>query len=129
MLVAFEFLEEDHILTGHEEGRGQEVVLVGLGAVALLVQRPFELLEVFAEHILAAEFGPAAEVVDFGALLESVLLENPVDLFLLAPHHVPVVGIGLAPLAVVEAFVDAVAEGGFEFDVLVEWAGGYGGVG
>lgn len=43
--------------------------------------------------------------------------EDPVDLLFLAPHEVPVVGVGLLPLAVDQPGVDAVLEAGLEFDV------------
>jgi hypothetical protein len=68
-------------------------------------------------------------MVDFGARLEAVLFEHPVDLLLLAPYHAPVLPVGLTPLAGSETAVDAVAEGCFELDALAEWGGKYGGVG
>jgi hypothetical protein len=45
-----------------------------------------------------------------------VLLEDPVDLLLLAPHDVPVIGVHLPPLASDQALVHAVAERCFELD-------------
>ena len=113
-----ELLVEDDVFTGHEEGGRQEVVLVGLGCVALLVKCPLELLQIFAKHIFAAEFGPPSEVVDLGGGLHAVLLEHPLYLLLFAPHHVPVVCVGLAPLASVHPLEDAVAEGSLELDAL-----------
>ena len=59
-------------------------------------------------------------MVDLAALSEPVLFEDPVDLFFLAPHDVPVVGLGLSPLTCVESLVDTVSEGCFELDVLTD---------
>lgn len=42
-------------------------------------------------------------------------LEDPVNLLLLAPHQIPVIPIGLFPLSVGQARVDAVLEGSLEF--------------
>ena len=57
-------------------------------------------------------------MVDFGPLRESVFFKDPVDLLFFAPHEVPIIAIGLFPLAMVECLEDAVAEGGLELDVL-----------
>lgn len=60
---------------------------------------------------------------------DAVLLENPVDLFLLAPDNIPVVVPGLLPLTVLEAIVDAVFERGFEFYIGPRYLKRYGGFG
>jgi|JI6StandDraft_1071083.scaffolds.fasta_scaffold104895_3 hypothetical protein len=59
-------------------------------------------------------------MVDFGPLLESEPLEDPVDLLFFAPHDIPIVCLGLSPLPIVKGFVDAVAEGSFELDTLAD---------
>jgi hypothetical protein len=87
----------------------------------LLLEVLLVFLEVFPKHVLPAQLIPPPEVVHLGPLLESVFLEHPVDLFLLAPHHVPVIAIRLSPLSVQDALVDAVAERCFEFNVLPKW--------
>lgn len=68
-------------------------------------------------------------MVDPGALGETILFEDPIDLFFFAPHDVPVVSIGLPPFAVVESSVDTVAEGSLELDVLTGYNSVYGGFG
>jgi hypothetical protein len=68
-------------------------------------------------------------MVDFGSRLHAKFLENPLDLFLFAPHYVPVVAFSLLPLSIGESFVDAIAEGGSEFDVLADYCLFYGGLG
>jgi hypothetical protein len=83
----------------------------------LFVESAFVFLEVFVEHVLAAEFVPAAEVVDFHVGEDAIFLEDPVDLFLLAPDDIPIVVPGLFPLPVHEGVVDCVLEGGFELYV------------
>ena len=84
----------------------------------MLVEGAFELLEVLPEHVLPAELSPAPEVVDLGARLHAVLLEHPVDLLLLAPHHLPIIAFDFLPLTADESLVNAVPEGCFELDIL-----------
>lgn len=115
-MESFELLIEDDVLAGEEEGRGEEVILVGLFAVALLFEVPFEFFEVFIEHVLPAEFGPASEVVDFGVGVESVFFEDPVDLLFFAPHNIPIIGVDFLPVACGHGLVDGVSEGGFKLD-------------
>ena len=54
MLMPFELFVEDDVLAGQQEGGWQEVVLVGLVAVALLIEGSFIFFEIFAEHIFTA---------------------------------------------------------------------------
>jgi hypothetical protein len=84
----------------------------------LLVEGPLEFLQIFAEQIFLAQLAPSPEVVDLAALREAIFFENPVDLFLFAPHEVPVLTVRVLPLAAVERLEDAVAEGGLELDAL-----------
>ena len=58
-----------------------------------------------------------------------MLFEDPVYLLLFTPNHIPIIIPGLFPLAVLEGIVDAVLEGGLEFDVGSNCAWGYGGLG
>ena len=57
---------------------------------------------------------------------DAMLLEHPLHLLLLAPDDVPVILPRLPPLSPREPVVDAVLEGGLEFDGRAEWKGGYG---
>ena len=57
-------------------------------------------------------------MIDLATLSETILLENPLDLLFLAPHQVPIIAVGLLPLALVESLEDAVAEGSLELHVL-----------
>ncbi len=123
------FLIKDDVFAGELEGGGEEVVFVGLLLVVLLVEIPLELLEVFIEHVLAAELVPSSEVVDFHVGQYAMPLEYPVHLFLLAPDDIPVVVPSLLPLSIDEPIVDAVFESGFEFDAGPALLIVYGGVG
>jgi hypothetical protein len=116
--MPFELLVEYDVFAGQEVGRRQKIVLTRLNTISLLVKSPFELFEVFAEHILSAEFAPTSKMVDSASLSKPVLFENPVDLLLFAPHDVPIVAISFLPLSIVECPVDAVAKRCLEFDVL-----------
>lgn len=68
-------------------------------------------------------------MVDLGLRGQSMLLENPVDLLLLAPHHIPVVGLRLLPLAGLQCLIHAIPEGSFEFDRVPALGRSYGGFG
>ena len=57
-------------------------------------------------------------MVDLASLSEAIFLEDPVDLFLFTPHEVPILPVGLLPLAAVECLKDTVTKRGLEFDVL-----------
>lgn len=129
VLGAFELLVEDDVFAGELEGGGEEVVLIGLLLVVLLVESAFVLLEVLVEHILAAEFVPAAEVVDAHVGQDAVLLEHPVHLLLLAPNHVPVLLPRLLPLPTHEPVVHAVLERRLELYVAPALHLMYGGFG
>ena len=59
-------------------------------------------------------------MVDTGTLCKAVLLEDPVDLLLFAPHEVPVITISLLPLSIIECSVYAVAKGSLKFDILAD---------
>lgn len=109
-MCSFELLVEDDVLAGEEVGRGQEVVLIRLLFIILFIECSLVLFQVFIEHVLAAELVPAAIVVDPHVREDAVLLENPVDLLLLAPDNIPVVVPGLLPLTILETIVDAVFE-------------------
>ena len=85
--------------------------------VALLLQVPLELFQVFIESILATELHPVFEVVNLGGRLHSVLLVDPVYLLLLAPHQIQIVSFGLLPLPVEESLVHTVSERCLEFYV------------
>jgi hypothetical protein len=95
----------------------------------LFIESAFVLLEIFVEHIFAAEFVPASEVVDFHVWEYAMFFEYPVYLFFLAPDHVPVIVPGLSPLAVGECIEDCVLERGFEFNVIATSTNKYGGFG
>ena len=123
------FLIKDDVFAGELEGGGEEVVFVGLLLVVLLVEVPLELLEVFIEHVLAAELVPSSEVVYLHVGQDAVPLEYPVHLFLLAPDYIPVVVPSLLPLSIDEPIVDAVFESSFEFDARPALLIVYGGVG
>lgn len=60
-------------------------------------------------------------MVDFGLRLEPVLLEDPIDLFLLAPHNIPIVRCDLFPLSIQHGLVHAVTKGRFELDGGPTW--------
>ena len=47
----------------------------------------------------------------------AMLLEDPVDLFLIAPHHIPIIIVGLPPLPLHQGLNHAVFIICFEFDV------------
>jgi hypothetical protein len=49
-----------------------------------------------------------------------MFLEDPVDLLFFAPHHGPVIVVGLFPLPFDEGVEYAVFEGGFELNVGAE---------
>jgi hypothetical protein len=68
-------------------------------------------------------------MVHLGTWQQPMLLEYPIRLFLLTPHHIPVISLYLFPLSCIEALVDAIAERGFEFDVASISGDEYGGVG
>ena len=85
--------------------------------VALLLEVPLELFQVFIESVFAAELHPVFEVVDLGGRLHPVLLVDPVYLLLLAPHEIPIITFGLLPLPVEESLVHTVPERSLEFDV------------
>jgi hypothetical protein len=95
----------------------------------LFFQSAFVLLQIFAEGIFSAELSPSSKVIDFGLGLYAILFEYPIDLFLFAPHDVPLVAIGLLPLAIEETAVDAISKGCFEFKIGAGSGRGYGGVG
>ncbi len=80
----------------------------------------FEFFEIFIEHVFAAQFVPASEVVDFHGGEHAMFFEDPIDLFFFTPHDVPVVIISLFPLSFDHAFEDTVFEGGFELDIGAE---------
>jgi hypothetical protein len=128
-LSPFELLVKDNVFTGELESGRQEIVFLRLLFVVLLIKVPFELLEVLIEHVFAAEFVPASEMIDPHVREDTVLLEHPVYLLLFAPDNVPVVVPRLLPLAVDETVVHAVFKGGFEFDAAAKWGMDYGGVG
>ena len=123
VLRLLELFVEDDVFAGQLEGGRQEVVLIGL-LVILLIESAFELLEVLVEHVLPAEFEPPSEVVDPHVRHDTMLLEHPVHLLLLAPDDVPVIVPGLPPLTTHEAVVDAVLEGSLELYGRAEWGGG-----
>ena len=82
----------------------------------MLLEISLKAFQVLVEHVFPAKFIPASKVVDFHPGQDTCLLEHPVDLLLVAPHHVPVVVVGLFPLAVIQALKDTVSEIGFELD-------------
>lgn len=49
-----------------------------------------------------------------------MFFECPFDLLLFAPHHIPVIIVGLFPLSFDKGFEYTVFEGGFELDVGTE---------
>lgn len=55
-------------------------------------------------------------MVDLHVGEDAMFFEDPVYLFLFAPHEIPVVVPGLLPLSADEAVVDAVFEGGFKLE-------------
>jgi hypothetical protein len=59
----------------------------------------------------------------------AMFFKNPIDLFLLAPHDVPVVIPSLFPLSVGHAVVCTIFESSFEFYVGAELTHYYGGFG
>jgi hypothetical protein len=54
--------------------------------MTLLVETTLVFLEVLAEHVLATELMPSPEMVYPHVWQHTVSLENPINLFLLAPH-------------------------------------------
>ena len=68
-------------------------------------------------------------MIDFGVGLKAILLENPVDLFFLAPKYIPIIVLSLFPLSIIKSTVDAVSKSGLEFDIVARCARWYGGVG
>lgn len=129
ILGFLELLEEDDVLTGEQEGGREEVVLVGLLLIVLLVEPSLVLLEVLIEHVLPAELVPTAEVVDPHMGQHAMLLEHPVDLFLLAPHDCPVVVPGLPPLPARHPLQHRILEGSLETDVGSTLTNTHGGTG
>ena len=87
----------------------------------LLLEHALVLLQVFAEHILAAQFCVSSEVVDSWSWRHSILLKYPVDLLFLAPQDIPVVTIRLPPLSIVEPLIDTVPEASSELDGVAGW--------
>lgn len=49
-----------------------------------------------------------------------MFFEDPLNLLFFAPHHVPVIVVGLFPFSFDEGIKYAVFEGGFELDVGAE---------
>ena len=58
-----------------------------------------------------------------------MFLEDPVDLFLLAPDDIPVIIPGLFPLPVLKGVVYTIFECGLELYVVASYYKGYGGLG
>lgn len=83
----------------------------------MLFEVALELLEILIEHVLAAQFVVAPEVVDFGGGRHPVLLIDPVHLLLLAPYEVPVFALRLLPLPVRETPIHTVPERRLKLDV------------
>lgn len=73
--------------------------------------------EVFVEHVFSAQLIPASKMVNFHGRKDSGFFEDPINLFLVTPHKIPVIVIGLSPLPGVEALQHAVSEIGFKLDV------------
>ena len=77
----------------------------------------FKFFQIFIEHVFAAKFIPSSEMVYSHSGEHSVFLEYPVDLLFVAPHHIPVVVIGLFPLAIDKSVKNTIFKVGFEFNV------------
>ena len=107
----------NNILARQQESCRKEIILATFLFVILFVKAPFEFFEIFIEHIFPAEFLPASKVVDSHVGQDAVPFEDPVYLLFLAPHHAPVIIIGLSPLASRQRLVHTVFEVCFEFDV------------
>ncbi len=82
----------------------------------MLFEVALEAFEVLVEHVLPTEFIPAAKMVDLHPGEDPGLFKDPVDLFLVTPHDVPVIVVGLLPLAAIETTKDTVSEIGLELD-------------
>jgi hypothetical protein len=68
-------------------------------------------------------------VVDPHVREDTVLFEDPINLFLFAPDDVPIIVPSLPPLSVLERIVDAILECGLIFDVGSSSIFTYGGFG
>lgn len=108
-----ELLVEDDVFAGKLERRRQEIILIRF-LIILFIESPFELLEIFVEHVLPAEFEPPSKVIDPHMRHDAMLLKRPIYLLLLAPDDVPIIVPGLLPLSAHKPIVDAVLEGRFE---------------
>lgn len=111
----FELLVENYIFAGEMEGGGHEIILVGLLPIICFIKVPLKFFKILVEHVLATEFVPAAKMVDSHVQQHTMPLKNPVDLFFVAPHHVPVIIIGFSPLPTDQSFYYAIFIICFEF--------------
>ena len=67
-------------------------------------------LEILVEHVLPTKFVPSPKMVDFHPGENPRLFKHPVDLFLIAPHDVPIIVVGLFPLPPVQTLEDTISE-------------------
>jgi len=86
----------------------------------LFLEITLKFFKIFIEHVLAAEFIPASEMVDFHSGQHSMFFEDPINLLFLAPHHIPVIIICLFPLSLDKSLKNAIFERGFKFDIGTE---------
>lgn len=56
-------------------------------------------------------------MVDFHVCEHAMTLEDPVDLFFIAPHHAPIIFIGFSPLPIGQSLIYAISEASFEFNI------------
>ena len=57
-------------------------------------------------------------MVDLHVRQDAVLLKDPVDLFLFAPDHVPIIVPSLLPFTIYASIIDCIFKGGFKFNII-----------
>ena len=85
--------------------------------LTLFLEHSLIFFEVFTEHILATEFGITSKMVDSGARLHTIFLENPIYLLFFAPQNIPIVTISLFPFPIIETFVNTISESSPKFNI------------
>lgn len=68
-------------------------------------------------------------MIYFHVWQDPVLLEYPINLFLLTPNHIPVIVPSLSPLSISESIVNTVFECGFKLNIVATSFKKYGGLG
>jgi hypothetical protein len=59
-------------------------------------------------------------MIDFHSRKNSIFFEYPINLLLFAPHEIPVVVVGLLPVAMDQGIIDTIFEIGLELNIRTE---------